>query len=69
MLMSKKERAMAKKSHSNETLIWGLILVSLGIIFLLQKLLNIEIFAQIWQFWPLALIIWGVVLIVRYAKK
>jgi len=38
---------------------WGIILVALGVIFLLQSVFDIEIFREIWKFWPVLLIIWG----------
>ncbi len=38
---------------------WGIILVALGVIFLLQSVFDIEIFREIWKFWPVILIVWG----------
>lgn len=48
---------MAKKKDDGT--IWGIILVALGVIFLLQSLYDIEIFREIWKFWPVILIVWG----------
>lgn len=56
---------MKKHSNNHDGLVWGIILIVLGCIFLIQKIFNIEILSQIWQFWPVALIIWGVLLIVN----
>ena len=54
---------MAKKSESNDGLVWGILLIALGSVFLLQNVFDIEIFRHIWQFWPVALIVWGVAII------
>lgn len=40
------------------SLIWGVILIVVGIIFLLQQF-DIDLFDQIWRFWPVILIVWG----------
>ncbi len=54
---------MIKKKDTNESVVWGSILIGLGIIFLLQRFFDIEILEHIWQFWPIALIVWGVAII------
>jgi hypothetical protein len=56
---------MAKSVHTNDKMVWGIILISLGVIFLLQKFFHVEILSQLWQFWPLALIVWGIILVVN----
>lgn len=56
---------MTKKTDIHEGVVWGCILIAIGVIFLLQNFLDIEILHYIWQFWPLALIIWGVAIIVN----
>ncbi|HYG83340.1 MAG TPA: DUF5668 domain-containing protein [Verrucomicrobiae bacterium] len=61
--------AQKRNSDKNDSLVWGIILVALGVIFLLQELFNIEIFSQIWQFWPVALIVFGVILIVNNRRS
>lgn len=48
---------MVKKKDDGTA--WGIILVALGVIFLLQSVFDIEIFREIWKFWPVLLIIWG----------
>lgn len=48
---------MVKKKDDSTA--WGIILVSLGVIFLLQSVFDIEIFREIWKFWPVLLIVWG----------
>jgi membrane protein DedA with SNARE-associated domain len=47
--------ASQKKGGS---LIWGVILIVVGIIFLLQQF-DIDLFDQVWRFWPVILIVWG----------
>ena len=42
-----------------ERLVWGLILIAVGVIFLLQNVMNIEVWDYAWKFWPLILILWG----------
>ena len=43
-----------------DTLIWGVILIAIGILFLLD---NIDIHIDVWHylsnFWPVILILWG----------
>jgi hypothetical protein len=51
-------------SHHNrhrrsDRLVWGLILIAVGAIFLLQNVMNIEVWDYAWKFWPLILILWG----------
>jgi hypothetical protein len=48
---------MARQKRG-DSLIWGIILIVVGAIFLLQQL-DIDIFDQVWRFWPLILIVWG----------
>jgi hypothetical protein len=46
------------RQKKGDSLIWGIILIIVGAIFLLQQF-NVDIFDQVWRFWPLILIIWG----------
>ena len=48
---------MAKQKRS-DSLIWGIILIVVGAIFLLQQL-HVDIFDQVWRLWPVILIVWG----------
>ena len=48
---------MAKQKRS-DSLIWGIILIVVGAIFLLQQF-HVDIFDQVWRLWPVILIIWG----------
>lgn len=47
----------AKKQQGN--LVWGIILVILGLIFLLENL-GYDIWEYVGKLWPLILIIWGI---------
>ncbi len=46
------------RQKKGDSLIWGIILIVVGAIFLLQQF-NIEIFDQVWRLWPVILIVWG----------
>lgn len=48
---------MAKQTRG-DSLVWGIILIIVGGIFLLQQF-DVNIFDQVWRFWPVILIIWG----------
>jgi len=41
-----------------DSLFWGLILILVGIVFLLEQF-DIEAWDYVWKFWPLILIVWG----------
>ena len=44
--------------RKGNSLVWGIILIGVGVLFLLQQF-DIDIFDQVWRFWPVILIIWG----------
>jgi hypothetical protein len=46
---------MAKRK---DPLVWGLILVGLGLIFILENF-HIDAWDYVWRFWPVILIVWG----------
>jgi hypothetical protein len=48
---------MAKQKRG-DSLIWGIILIVVGGIFLLQQF-DVDVFDQVWRFWPVILIVWG----------
>jgi putative Mn2+ efflux pump MntP len=48
---------MADQKKGN-SLVWGIILIIIGGIILLEQL-NVDVFDQVWRFWPVILIIWG----------
>ncbi len=41
-----------------DSLIWGLILIVVGLVFLLESF-NVDVWDTIWRFWPVILIVWG----------
>ncbi|OGD18055.1 MAG: hypothetical protein A2V76_03855 [Candidatus Aminicenantes bacterium RBG_16_63_14] len=48
---------MAKQKRG-DSLVWGIILIVVGAIFLLQQF-DVDVFDQVWRFWPVILIVWG----------
>jgi hypothetical protein len=48
---------MADQKKGN-SLVWGIILILVGGVILLEQL-DIDVFDQVWRFWPVILIIWG----------
>ena len=53
---------MSRHEHPHrrhDPLVWGLILIVVGVVFLLQNVFNIEVWDYAWKFWPLILILWG----------
>jgi uncharacterized integral membrane protein len=48
------------RSHSHrDRLVWGVVLIAVGVIFLLQNVMGLEVWDYAWKFWPLILILWG----------
>ncbi len=43
----------------SDTLIWGIVLIIIGVIFLLHNL-NISLWENLFNLWPLILIGWGI---------
>ena len=41
-----------------DTLVWGIILIVIGAIFLLEKV-NVKVWDIVAYYWPLILIVWG----------
>lgn len=46
------------KSRRRDSLVWGIILITVGAIFLLE-MLDIDAWDHFWRFWPVVLIVWG----------
>jgi hypothetical protein len=46
----------ARRKH--DSLVWGIILIALGTIFLLDRL-GLDAWDAVWRFWPAILIFWG----------
>jgi len=42
----------------NNSLIWGIILIAFGVLFLLDQF-DVDVWDAVWRFWPVILIIWG----------
>lgn len=59
---------MAKKMFSSESVIWGTLLIGVGVILLLDQLFDIEIWSHIWKFWPLLLIAFGISILLDKKK-
>ncbi len=55
--MDKKEKRMAHQKQRGN-LVWGTILVILGLIFLLENL-GYDLWEYVGKLWPVILIIWG----------
>jgi len=39
----------------------GIVVLAIGVIFLLENLLGLEIWDRVWLFWPIVFILWGLV--------
>jgi hypothetical protein len=48
---------MATQKH-RDTLIWGIILIVVGGIFLLETL-HVRVWHYVWRLWPVIFIVWG----------
>jgi hypothetical protein len=48
---------MATQRH-HDSLVWGIILVALGGLFLLETF-HVHVWHYIWRLWPVVFIIWG----------
>jgi hypothetical protein len=48
---------MAKQRH-RDSLIWGIILIVVGGIFLLETL-HVRVWHYVWRLWPVIFIVWG----------
>ncbi len=49
---------MAMNTRSRDTLLWGVILILVGVVFLLETL-GVDAWDAVWRLWPVILIIWG----------
>ncbi len=48
---------MARQKH-RDSLVWGIILVVIGGMFLLETL-HVEVWRYVWRLWPVVFIVWG----------
>jgi hypothetical protein len=46
------------KQRQRDSLVWGIILIVLGGIFLLEQF-DVAIWRTVWRLWPVILIVWG----------
>jgi hypothetical protein len=46
------------KNPRRDSLVWGFILIIIGLVFLLDTL-HVEVWDSVARLWPLALILWG----------
>jgi hypothetical protein len=44
--------------RKRDSLVWGIILIALGTIFLLDRF-GLDVWDTVWKFWPVILILWG----------
>jgi hypothetical protein len=58
---------MAGRSFSPEGLVVGLGLVTLGVLWLLANLGRLELLPLLRTWWPLALVVWGVLELAEFA--
>jgi len=51
---------MSAREESRGNWIFGLILLLIGVIFIIENLTDMEIWDKSWKFWPVILLIWGI---------
>jgi len=56
---------MAKRK---DPLVWGLVLIVLGLIFILENM-GYDAWEYAWRFWPVVLIVWGAVKLIDGIKR
>src|SRR6187200_3485824 len=57
------------RPRSAGSVFWGLILISVGVIFLLKNLgYEIPVWTGVARYWPILLILWGVIKLFDYAR-
>lgn len=44
--------------RKRDSLVWGIVLIALGLVFLLDRL-GLDAWDAVWKFWPAILIVWG----------
>ena len=54
--------------RKRDSLVWGIILIALGLVFLLDRL-GLDAWDVVWRFWPAILIVWGASKIVDGLKE
>ncbi len=44
--------------RKRDSLVWGIVLIALGGVFLLDRL-GLDAWDAVWKYWPVILIVWG----------
>ena len=52
---------MGVVSRSSGQWFFGLIILIIGIIFLLENIVGLEILESVWLFWPILMLLWGLI--------
>ncbi|HBY57754.1 MAG TPA: hypothetical protein DEG96_07855 [Candidatus Atribacteria bacterium] len=51
---------MSAREEGKGSWIFGLIILVIGIIFIVENFTDLEIWGRVWNLWPLILVIWGI---------
>ncbi len=51
---------MSASEEGKGSWIFGLIILVIGIIFMVENFTDLEIWRRVWNLWPLILVIWGI---------
>ena len=51
---------MSSRDESRGNWVFGLVLLLVGVIFIVENFTGIEVWNKFWKFWPVILLIWGV---------
>ena len=54
------DQLVENKRHGRKRILWGLVLVALGVLFLVRQYTDIEL-SMLWRFWPLYLLVSGLI--------
>lgn len=51
---------MSTREEGRGNWIFGLVLLLIGVIFIVENFTDMEIWDKFWEFWPIILLIWGI---------
>lgn len=51
---------MGDREEGKGNWVFGLIIVAIGVIFILENFTGIEVWGRVWTLWPVILFIWGI---------
>jgi uncharacterized membrane protein HdeD (DUF308 family) len=54
------DHLVENKRHARKRILWGLVLVALGVLFLIRQFSDLDL-AMLWRFWPLFLLVSGLI--------